>query len=196
MLRHHGKCSVPGTAKQADHGKPDKATQLRSEGPSDDPSRRYCGTAEWNQATTTLPVHVPFQQYSVTERGGARYTITVLIKERSCLKKSNAGRHRQGVRMSLEQCLVCSCCFCVWFRELSWVAPNPPNRFCQIANHCSSESNFNKHPGFTLSLRTYFLLRHVGSIKMPFVDVRGPLRCKPNPQAFAQLNIVVQIRFV
>lgn len=97
VLRHHGKCSVPGTAKQADHGKPDKATQLRSEGPSDDPSRRYCGTAEWNQATTTLPVHVPFQQYSVTERGGARYTITVLIKERSCLKKSNAGRHRQGV---------------------------------------------------------------------------------------------------
>lgn len=133
-------------------------------------------------------------------RGRACHTITVIIKEKSCLKtNSNAGRHRQGVvsvlgtQSGLQVMFLCVV-------QRAWLGGLPPLPIPHIDftdnQSLCLEPSFSKHSGFALSLRTSFLPRHVGSIKMPFVDIRGPLRCKPSPQAFAQPNIVVQIRFV
>jgi hypothetical protein len=158
-----------------------------------------CGTEERKQVATTLPLCRHLASSTESARGGACHTITVTIKERSCLKtKSNAGRHRQGVvRVLGTESGLHGLLLCVIRR--AWLGgfpplPNPQLDFTNNQSLCL-EPSFSKHPGFP-SGHPSFLPRHVGSIKMPFVDIGGPLRCKPSPQAFAQPNIVVQIRFV
>lgn len=81
----------------------------------------------------------------------------------------------------------------------SWIpsAPNPPNGFHQITDHCFSESNFSKHPDWVYSFPQHVIPSQACRIlKNAFCGHQRSTALQAKSPAFAQHNIVVQIRFV